>query len=392
MNDRDLARMADVMRLTRAGRLQEATSAIQRLLHGQPVAPVAGAPVRRTEKDPLPGAFRVIREEAFRASGAGHVQPTSHRPRAVPRRAPDARGQFITASYTNEAGKRSYKFYVPSGFRGQSLPLVVMLHGCTQDPDDFAAGTRMNRVSEEHPCVVLYPAQAQGANPSKCWNWFKEGDQRRDEGEPSIVAGITRRIMASHNIDPRRVYVAGLSAGGAMALTMGRTYPDLYAAIGVHSGLAYAVAHDLASAFAMMRQDDVVIARLRMGQARRLATGERAIPTIVFHGDRDRTVHPLNGEHVIAQSLPVSDSGHADAWASSHVTVERNQVANGHAYTRTIYHDAAGQPSVEHWLVHGAGHAWSGGSSDGSFTDPKGPDATKEMIRFFWEHSRRAPH
>src|SRR5687767_5030501 len=207
MNNRDLARMADVMRLTRAGRLQEATSAIQRLLHGQPVAPVADAPVKRTENDPLPAAFRVIRQEAFRASRAGHVQPTSHRPRAVPRRAPDARGQFITASYTNEAGRRSYKLYVPSGFRGQSLPLVVMLHGCTQDPDDFASGTRMNRVAEEHSCVVLYPAQAQGANPSKCWNWFKEGDQRRDEGEPSIVAGITRRIIASHHIDPRRVYV-----------------------------------------------------------------------------------------------------------------------------------------------------------------------------------------
>jgi poly(hydroxyalkanoate) depolymerase family esterase len=391
MNDGDFARMADVMRLTRAGRLQEATSAIQRLLHGQPVPPVADAPIKRAER-PLPGAFRVIREQAFRATGASHVQPTSHRPRAVPRRAPDARGQFITASYTNEAGRRSYKFYVPSSFRGQSLPLVVMLHGCTQDPDDFAAGTRMNRVAEEHPCVVLYPAQAQSANPSKCWNWFKEGDQRRDEGEPSIVAGITRRIIASHNIDSRRVYVAGLSAGGAMAMTMGRTYPDLYAAIGVHSGLAYAVAHDLASAFTVMRQDDVASARLKMGQAPRQTIGERVIPTIVFHGDRDRTVHPLNGELVIAQSLPVSDAGNADGRASSHVTVERNHVANGHAYTRTIYHDAGGQPSLEHWLVHGAGHAWSGGSSDGSFTDPKGPDATKEMMRFFWEHPRRAPH
>ena len=377
--------MSDVMRLTRAGRLHEATSAIQRLLHRQSVTPVADA---RIETEPVEGVFRVIRDEAFRPSRAGHVQPTLHRARAVPRRAPDAPGQFLTASYTNEAGRRSYKLYVPSGFRGQSLPLIVMLHGCTQDPDDFAAGTRVNRVAEEHPCVVLYPAQAQGANPSKCWNWFKEGHQRRDEGEPSIVAGITRRIIGSHNIDPRRVYVAGLSAGGAMAMTMGRTYPDLYAAIGVHSGLAHAAAHDVASAFAMMRQDDVAIGRMRIGRGRRLTIGERVIPTIVFHGDRDRTVHPLNGEQVIAQSLTVSDSGNADAVASSHVTVERGQVANGHAYTRSIYHDAAGQPVAEHWLVHGGGHAWSGGSSDGSFTDPKGPDATKEMIRFFSEHSR----
>jgi poly(hydroxyalkanoate) depolymerase family esterase len=267
-----------------------------------------------------------------------------------------------------------------------------MLHGCTQDPDDFAVGTRMNRVAEEHPCVVLYPAQAPGANPSKCWNWFKEGDQRRGRGEPSIVAGITRHIMTSHNVDPQRVYAAGLSAGGALAVTMGRTYPDLYAAVGVHSGLAYAVAYDVPSAFAMMRQGHAAIRRVGIRETRSLSVGEQVVPTIVFHGDQDRTVHPVNGEQVIAQSLPVARSGSADAGTKSHVTVERGQAAHGHAYTRTIYHDAGGQPSAEHWLVHGAGHAWSGGSSDGSFTDPKGPDATKEMIRFFWEHSRRAPH
>ena len=392
MNDRHIAGMSEVMRLTRSGRLQEATSAIQSLLCAHPLGPVANAPVERTENKPIEDVFRVIRDEAFHASYASHVLPTSHRARPVPGRARNPRGQFITGSYTNEAGRRSYKLYVPSGYRGQALPLVVMLHGCTQDPDDFAAGTRMNCLAEEQPFVVLYPAQAQEANPSKCWNWFKEGDQRRDKGEPSIVAGITHQIMGSHNIDPRRVYVAGLSAGGAMAVTMGRTYPDLYAAVGVHSGLAYAVAHDLPSALAMMRQDCVAIGRVGNGGVGRLTIGERVIPTIVFHGDRDRTVHPLNGEQVIAQSLTVPRVGNADAGTTWHVTVERGQAANGHAYTRTIYHGAGGQPSLEHWLVHGAGHAWSGGSSDGSFTDPKGPDATKEMIRFFWGHSQRATH
>jgi poly(hydroxyalkanoate) depolymerase family esterase len=358
MNDRSLAGMSEVMRLTRSGRLQDATSVIQRMLGGHPSAPAATEPVRRTE--------------------------TAPRPRPLPGRAPDATGQFITGLYTNEAGTRSYKVYIPSGYRGQSLPLVVMLHGCTQDPDDFAAGTRMNHVAEERQCLVLYPAQAPGANRSKCWNWFKDGDQRRDQGEPSIVAGITRRIMSSYTIDPRRVYVAGLSAGGAMAVTMGMTYPELYAAVGVHSGLAYAAAHDLPSALAVMRGDDV-------GGSRRLTIGERVVPTIVFHGDRDTTVHPLNGEHVIAQSLTVLGNDNGRPGVRSHVTVERGQAANGHAYTRTIYRDTYGEPSVEHWLVHGAGHAWLGGSPNGSFTDPKGPDATKEMIRFFGERSRSAP-
>ena len=389
MNDRPLTGMFDVMRLTRSGRLQEATSAIQRMLHGQPSATIVTEPLKRSEKAPSEDVFRVIREEPFRASSAGHVQLTSPRPRAISARAPGAIGQFITGRYTNEAGTRAYKLYVPRGYRGQSLPLVVMLHGCTQDPDDFAAGTRMNHVAEERQCLVLYPAQAQGANPSKCWNWFRAGDQRRDQGEPSIVAGITRRIMSSHNIDPRRVYVAGLSAGGAMAVTMGVTYPELYAAVGVHSGLGYAVAHDLPSAFAVMRRD-ATNGRMGIRGARRLTIGERVMPTIVFHGDRDATVHPLNGEEVIAQSI-ASGSGNADTEANSHVTVERGRAAKGHAYTRTIYYDAGGQPSVEHWLVHGAGHAWSGGASHGSFTDPKGPDATREIIRFFWNTTAREP-
>ena len=383
MNHRSLAGMSEVMWLTRSGRLQEATSAIQRMLGGQPSAPAATEPVKRTETAPSEGAFRVIQKKPLRASSVGHVTPTSPRPRPFPDRTSDARGQFITGLYTNEAGTRSYKLYIPSGYRGQPLPLVVMLHGCTQDPDDFAAGTRMNHVAEEHPCFVLYPAQAEGSNPSKCWNWFKDGDQHRDQGEPSIVAGITRRIMSSHNIDPRRVYVAGLSAGGAMAVTMGMTYPELYAAVGVHSGLAHAVAHDLPSAVAMMRRDNGPNRRMGICAPHRLTIGDRVVPTIVFHGDRDTRVHPLNGEEVIAQSLTTSGSGKAAPRGSSHVTVERGQAANGRAYTRTIYHDEGGRPSAEHWLVHGAGHAWSGGSSSGSFTDPKGPDATKEIIRFF---------
>jgi poly(hydroxyalkanoate) depolymerase family esterase len=391
MNDGPLAGMSEVMRLTRSGRLQEATSAIQGMLRGQPLAPVATEPVRQTEKAPIEGVFRVIRKEPFRASYAGLVKPALPRRRPVSGWPPDAIGQFITGLYTSREGSRSYKLYIPGGYRGQSLPLVVMLHGCTQDPDDFAAGTRMNHVAEEHQCLVLYPAQGQGANPSKCWNWFKECDQRRDQGEPSIVAGITRRIMSSHNVDRRRVYVAGLSAGGAMAVIMGMTYPELYAAVGVHSGLAYAVAHDLPSAFAVMRRDNVANGRMGIEGARRRTICERVAPTIVFHGDRDTTVHPLNGEQVIAQSLTIPGSGNADTEASSYVTVERGQAAKGHAYTRTIYYDTGGQPSREHWLVHGAGHAWSGGSPHGSFTDPRGPDATKEMIRFFLKHSQRAP-
>jgi poly(hydroxyalkanoate) depolymerase family esterase len=285
---------------------------------------------------------------------------------------------------------RSYKLYIPGSYHGQPLPLIVMLHGCTQNPDDFAAGTRMNELAEEHQCLVAYPAQSPAANGSKCWNWFAEADQQRDRGEPSIIAGLTRRIMDSHRVDARRIYVAGLSAGGAMALTLAMTYPDLYAAVGIHSGLAYAVAHDLPSAFSAMHGGKGASTLRQAAGAPGTRLHPMPVPPIVFHGDRDKTVHPCNGDQVIAQCA----QNHArqgttfEGGPAPRVSVERRQVPQGHAYTRTTYHDASGQSIAEYWLVHGAGHAWSGGSSLGSYTDPKGPDATQEMLRFFLDHPK----
>ena len=272
-------------------------------------------------------------------------------------------GQFLDDSYTNAAGTRSYKLYIPSSYNGTPMPLVVMLHGCTQHPDDFAAGTRMNELAEEMHCLVVYPAQSQQANSSRCWNWFNALDQQRDQGEPSIIAGITRKVMSSHAVVDSQVYVAGLSAGGAMATIMGTLYPELYAAVGVHSGLPFASAHDLQSALAAMR-----------GDFKRPDIETRGVPIIVFHGDKDNTVHPANGDELVKrgvrhlQAAPVTEPG---------------SVPNGHKYTRIVHHTEEGTPHAEQWLIHGAGHAWSGGHSSGSYTDSKGPDASREMMRFF---------
>jgi len=403
MNDNILAAMTEITQLTRAGRLQEATAAIQRALGGYTAASDATGPAGGPEKAPIEGIFHVINNDTRPStSRARHARPTSPGPQPEPVRAPREAplGQFITGSYTNHAGTRAYKLYIPGGYREQPLPLIVMLHGCTQSPDDFAAGTRMNQLAEEEGCLVLYPAQGQGANVAKCWNWFNAGDQRREQGEPSIIAGITGQIMKSYRVDPRRVYVAGLSSGGAMAVTMGVTYPELYAATGVHSGLPYAAAHDMPSAFAAMRQGKDQGNSQRIGVRAENIGGrgpdasQPLAPTIVFHGDRDTTVNPCNGDQVVAQSQaqPANGSANAQSQTNARVTVQRGKVANGHAYTRTVYRDSNGGASAEHWLVHGAGHAWSGGSSTGSFTDPKGPDAAREMIRFFLEHSSPSRH
>lgn len=321
-------------------------------------APAEAAPAstaRRSGANPLPRSLMAkLRSMPLKGQRRGPAQ--------APACAPGAR--FDAHVHAGPAGQRDYRLYVPGRALTRPPALLVMLHGCTQSPEDFAAGTGMNALAEAEGWLVVYPAQPQSANSSRCWNWFSAADQNRDGGEPAIIAGITRAVMAAHDVDPARVYVAGLSAGGAAAAIMGAAYPDLFAAVGVHSGLAPGAATDVGTAFAAMRQ----------GSAGHPVRRGRTMPTIVFHGDRDRTVHPVNGEHVLAQ---------AGAGAALTTHVDRESPPGLHAYTRTVHTDAQRRPVLEHWLLHGAGHAWSGGSAAGSYTDPQGPDASREMMRFF---------
>src|SRR3954453_2561705 len=402
MNNLSLANRLKA-RLTRSDRLTDAAALLQRMLANRTPSkapftsgPSADAPDRGAPKafetgfkkealDWTSGTAQPAIPEALRdfLDRIGQLGSTSGLPSgldglvgSVPTHAPaplPEGARFETLTYTNAAGSRAYKLYIPSGYSGQPVPLVVMLHGCSQSPDDFAAGTKMNALAEEQIFLVAYPEQTSSANHGKCWNWFKPEDQQRDQGEPSIIAGLTRQIMRDHAVDPERVYVAGLSAGGAAAAVMGATYPDLYAAIGVHSGLACGAAQDLPSALAAMRQGGPPTAGTSRNGSR------RPVPTIVFHGDRDTTVSPVNGDQVIAQ---------AKAGADLRTSVSRGQSEGGTAYTRTVQEGEGGRPILEQWVLHGTGHAWSGGSQTGSYTDPRGPDASREMLRFFFAHRR----
>jgi len=401
--------MSEATRLTREGRLDEAMALLPGALPSAP-SPVSPPPTgTQPEPGPFPrakvfldmvppspetgGSWTAPEDSARQSAGPSEAIGRPDMPEAMrefldrlgqPGSAAGLKGRaglrkgrapaplpegarFEKRDYANEAGTRAYKLYVPSGFTGQPLPLVVMLHGCTQSPDDFAAGTRMNEIAEEQTFLVAYPEQAQSANASKCWNWFSAADQQRDRGEPSLLAGITREIMRDFPVDAGRVYVAGLSAGGAAAAIMGATYPDLYAAVGVHSGLACGAASDLPSAFTAMRQGGSPGSR-----------GSR-VPTIVFHGDRDTTVSPVNADQVLAQSRSAVDL---------QTTVTRGEAPGGIRYTRAVEADETGRSILEHWVLHGAGHAWSGGSAAGTYTEPRGPDASREMMRFLLQHSK----
>jgi poly(hydroxyalkanoate) depolymerase family esterase len=342
--------MTDAARLTRSGRLADATALIQRAL-GHPGGEEATVP---TDERTRQRRVRVPRGLAEGLSSAGRARTRRH---ASPSVAVPEGARFLAGRFRNAAGSRDYRLYVPSGYGGEPVALVVMLHGGTQTAVDFAAGTRMNELAERDGFLVVYPEQPPSANQLRCWNWFQPGDQRRDAGEPSLLAGITRQVMGEYRVDPRRVYVAGLSAGGAMAAVMAATYPDLFAAAAVHSGLAYGAAHDLPSAFAAMRQGPPP------GAAR--AAGN--VPLLVFQGDRDTTVAPVNAQALVAP------------WAG---TATAETVA-GPGWDRRVYRDGAGRMVAESWTVHQLGHAWSGGSADGSDTDPAGPDASAELVRFF---------
>jgi poly(hydroxyalkanoate) depolymerase family esterase len=442
MSDQMQGGMAEAMRLMQEGDLTGATAVIQRTLGGSSFgsgfAPVASPDAPSGAGEPIDVESSVVDQAPHpgAASGpaAGRGPAAATRPAAspllfgsVPLSMPEGLslsvpesmpltmpgvlpgampspkegetdpavvptgGRFVERSYTNQTGTRSYKLYTPSGYIGQEVPLVVMLHGCTQSPNDIATGTQMNRLAEENIFLVAYPAQAQGANMNKCWNWFKTSDQQRGRGEPSLVAGITRQVIDEYNVADGRVYVVGMSAGGAMAAIMAEAYPDLYAAVGIHSGLAPGAAHDMPSAFAAMHQGGLAIPRRVVPIATPTGESARIVPAIIFHGDRDRTVHPRNADHLLEHYCPANLTGSREEASGStpRGTVRQGQVAGGHAYTRATYRDVGGRAIAERWTVHGLGHAWSGGSSSGSYTDPRGPDASAEMVRFFNEHPQR---
>ncbi len=395
------ATMRDALRLTRARNVIEATRVIRLALAGsdraappagEPREPAllpppasqsgtAGAPQSQPRREPperrptgrsrapLGEVLKLLRRAEVSGFRPGQApSPGLRKPPTVP--VPEG-AAYLARSFTGAAGARDYKVYVPKRANRRAVPLVVMLHGCTQNPDDFAVGTGMNRLADELGFIVAYPQQPASANPSVCWNWFELAHQRRDQGEPAIIAGITRAVMTEFAVDPARVYVAGLSAGGAMAAILSAAYPELYAAAGIHSGLPHAAAADLPSAFAAMRGGPGPSGAKR---PRVKGAGGR-VRTIVFHGASDRTVDPSNADAILADAR-------AGVAGGVHETQEAG-TAGGLAYARTLVSDAHGFPHAEYWAIDGLGHAWSGGSPDGSFTDRRGPDASREMLRFF---------
>ena len=445
--------------LTQHGKLMEATAAIQSALTGRsasanpvdsgnaaprnahqpsrgyrpasPLHPSDLAPVDATPREttaPIKQEKAAVPAKAAKAPAATPTTPAhpvvSTKPGAD---TVQGAGSFTSASHTEPgAGSRNYKLYIPpqaaaAKASGQRLPLVLMLHGCKQNPDDFARGTRMNDAALAQGFYVVYPEQIKKANASNCWNWFEPEHQQRLGGEPAILAGIVRSVTAAQAVDPQRVYVAGLSAGGAMAAILGHTWGDMFAAVGVHSGLAAGAANSMVSAFGAMRNGS------NGGNGHSPATSQGAMdamndyspahakgpglfgslakmvnpaladnlfadvvmeantdplsaspnpPTIVFHGDQDSTVNRINGEQIFAATRPGTDN-------SALPLETRRTSANGREATQRIHRNAAGDSVAEHWAIHGAGHAWSGGNAKGSYTDSAGPDATAEILRFF---------
>ncbi|RKF15317.1 esterase [Roseovarius spongiae] len=336
----------------RAANLAAANDLVQRTLaqHGLaagPDAPASG-----------PGGLADLQALMGRL-GAQAGPPASAAP--MPEGAAFRSGRFACA-----AGARGSRTYVPASATQGVEGVVMMLHGCTQSAEDFAIGAGMNALAETHRLIVIYPQQSRRDNAQSCWNWFSPGDQRKGRGEPAILAGIAREALAEFAVPPERCFVAGLSAGGAMAMILARTYPEVFAAVGVHSGLAHGAARDVSSAFAAMAGNGA--------QATEIPGAGQPVRCILFHGTADATVHRSNAEAVARQAL---------AGAPQTVETQAEGNAGGRSYQRRIATDAQGKVLLEQWTVEGLGHAWSGGNADGSYTDAQGPDASAEMVRFF---------
>lgn len=351
--------------MARASRMMKKRRPLAAALIMQEMMLDAAKPVRKARAKPVarktPAARPSIRPKApVVARGAGRALPPS-RP---------APGSFIDGRFDSGEGVLNYKFYTPHGSPRRRMPLVVMLHGCTQFASDFAAGTAMNALADELGFLVLYPEQAVSANLARCWNWHSPENQKRGRGEPALIAALTRHALALGRGNPARVYIAGISAGGAASAIIATAYPDLYAAVGIHSGLARGNVRTLAGALRAMRGD-------RAPDTSARAT--RPPPMIVFHGDQDSVVHPSNAAGFLLQ-LQQSRPGPLAR------TVASGRSAGGRDYTRVVYRSRSDAVLLEDWTIHGSGHAWSGGSSAGLHTDPAGPSASREMLRFFLTH------
>jgi poly(hydroxyalkanoate) depolymerase family esterase len=350
---------------------------------------------------------------------------------------------YPAGSFTSQqlAG-RTYKIYVPGGYvPGQPVPLVVMLHGCTQDPDKFAAGTRMNALAEQHAFIVVYPEQptlsllgllppsgltpTNATNPpilsmqgnlNRCWNWFMPEHQSRGSGEPAAIRSIVKDVESDYSIDGKAIYVAGLSAGGAMAVLMGAAYPETFAAVGVGAGLeykaatcAFALNHCPPSgpffvttcfgggveAFTAMCQSGGP-SPVQQGNTvySNMSANKRLVPVIVFHGTGDDIVIPKNADQVLSQWAQTNDmasddtdNNNIDDLAEETTT---GQVPGGRNFTRSVYKDSAnGAVVMEKYLVEGMKHAWSGGDNTvDPYFDPKGPDASRLTWEFFKAHPK----
>jgi poly(hydroxyalkanoate) depolymerase family esterase len=318
---------------------------------GRP-ASVFARPTRR----PLGEVLRALRDRPVLVPGAPAAEP-----------AHDFGERFLKRTYRGAQGALNYRLYVPADHERRDLALVVMLHGCGQNPEDFALGTQMNGLADEFGLIVAYPHQTRGANPSGCWNWFDPRHQRRGSGEPARLAGLSQELTREFGVGKDRVFAAGLSAGGAMAEVLAATYPDVFDAVGIHSGLAYGSAHDVPSAFAAMKGTAT-------GHAEPQATNVKGCRKILFHGLADSTVHPMNGERIFDE---------AERGAGPLLRIDTERRAGAGRASRTALQDSEGRPVIERWLVEGGGHAWFGGDPRGSYTQSVGLDASRVMVRFF---------
>jgi len=304
-------------------------------------------------------------------------------------------GRIESGSYYSFNGMRSYKVFLPSNHSESTnhgkIPVIIALHGCMQDSESFAAGTRLNEWAEKLGFAVYYPEQSKFFNIYNCWNWFLPTNQMKNTGEAELIMGGLKKVTREFSLNKDKTFLLGMSSGGAVVSILANCYPRSFQAVATHHGTMYKAASDVFSAKEVVYNGSKIapeVAAAKGYSCSGFTPKKNPLPAVIIHGSRGavmRAIHATQVESELRIFNDYLDNGIRDNSLDDEMTFEKFTPDNLYSYDVVTW-SHRGRPYIKRYMIETLGHAWSGGDNQYEFNDPHGPDATKIILDFFSEY------